>query len=1779
METILLRKLRKYSTWTCGLLALLVLFTSIPLFPAIASAATVRPEKEIIGGPGCGNSFGTTPGQWWGGSGGATEVSRQTTTTGYNCNEKEPYERFIDLGKSYDLNNYRVQIIYTGEWGMWFSTSAGVGSFAYTTSTNYTQWSRIGPNGFGSDPRNQWIDVTDVIGHKQVRGLYALGVDNFNNSSRITTFGVRIIPKSEFLPKPPQVNAGAQGQSSTGWTKDPVNVWLDGDVAPEGLNYYEYSLNGSAFQRYTGPFTVDGHGNNTIYARTVDLKNQKSDLSSGIVRIDKMAPIPPRIQVTGNSTDYAITLEPGTDDFSGLSRSQYRIEGAVNQGWQDYNGVFHVNQNGQSTIYARSVDNVGNVSPEVMKDVLIDNIAPDRPNILVNNINWASSDKQFTVQDGHDSGGSGVLKSQYKIGNGAWVDYVGPVTVSQENVKIYARTIDRAGNISQVTEANSNIDKTPPTTPTITLSDLNYTNKDVLVTLSSGQDNLSGVQKTQYRIGNGSWLDYTEPFNITQEGRTTIFARSIDLATNISNVVSADAKIDRLPPSQPVISVSTKEWTNKDIMVTVTDGVDAGSSDVLKSQYKIGESGNWTDYVAPIPVGVENVKVYARTLDKAGNIGDEVMEQLRVDKTPPTKPVIQLSSGEWSKDDIQVSMTDTEDTLSGFLKNQYKVGEDGTWKDYDQQFSIPLEGQTMIYARAVDKASNLSQETTKLLRIDKTPPTKPTISVSSSVYTADDVTFQISGSTDDLSDVHYQYRINEGSYQDGDHGIITANGSSIITARTVDQAGNRSPEVQNIAKVDKIPPNIQFTPRERDWDKSTIKVDIKYTDSIAGIDPNMRYYKVDHSSSSPTDWETATSETKTISIPKEGEWYLHAKASDNVGNVKEETTSYLRVQYPPEVPTLKVLSVREKEAQLEWSLPNGQTLTDGYEYVLTNTTTGKTWTIPYPQNIFTDDSLQEGTEYDYVVQARNHVGTSVNSNKVHILTLPGAVSNIRVDSVGRNSSRAHLSFETVQSATYYNISAVNQDTKQIDFHTTVTGSVYEQLDNLQPGTVYDVGISAVNSTGEGIQTHVSYLSLPDRATDFISVQAQEDRVRLRWNTVLTATYYQLDRDTKSVYKDVYSEFEDTGLRPGTEYLYRISAKNETGMGEFSDYRAITLPEQVANFRTVTSDVYSLKTNWTPTQGAEGYLVRVNGGTEILLAEDIQQFEFTSLPSGTLAELRIRAFNRSGYGKEQIIHSVTLPDQPTDLKAEHIGSQGVTLSWKPQRGASKYRIKINGSTYVVSDTTVQVDGLEPGTSYNYSVASGNAGGIGQPAEKQLLTLPAAPLMRIKSQSATTVTFTWDTVKSAEKYHVGIREDEQEQQTEKNEMTFDHLQPGVIYHFYSSSENSTGMGLNSSYTHRMLPDSLSINDIKIIDVTEDSVTIGWKPAPGSDSTKIYVGDKYIGETTNSTYTLPALESGKNYEIRLEPVNSTGSGPTARVTVSTLPNADYTVNLTPDRNSILFTWLFDHPNEIFVMSYKGNEIYRGKAREFNWEGLTANTKYEVLMWTENESGKKSEPRKLETQTLKKKVSSEGGGLINIVKPVAEEPIESQTVQISSTETKKNHFDDIDKTFNKDKINALADKGILKGINDTTFEPSRPVTRVEFTTMLVRSLELPQELDVSLSFKDINHSAWYIDPLKRAIKGQVARGFSNTVFAPEQLIKREQAAKMVNNVVKATPVQNSNIYSDTSKIVEWAREDVLGLTQDNLVQGYPDGSFRPKQSITRAEAAEMIFNMLQKR
>lgn len=156
---------------------------------------------------------------------------------------------------------------------------------------------------------------------------------------------------------------------------------------------------------------------------------------------------------------------------------------------------------------------------------------------------------------------------------------------------------------------------------------------------------------------------------------------------------------------------------------------------------------------------------------------------------------------------------------------------------------------------------------------------------------------------------------------------------------------------------------------------------------------------------------------------------------------------------------------------------------------------------------------------------------------------------------------------------------------------------------MKPGEFYDVSVSAMNASGEGAAKHVSFLSLPDSPSGFQNVTVKDDGIDLKWDRVITATYYALERDKAAVYKDVYTEFADHGLQAGTEYDYSISAENATGLGDDAHLRVITLPDRVTTLASVENDVYSVSVGWQDVQGADGYILNVNDEPDVRLPRE------------------------------------------------------------------------------------------------------------------------------------------------------------------------------------------------------------------------------------------------------------------------------------------------------------------------------------------------------------------------------------------------------------------------------------------------------------------------------------------------------------------------------------------------------------------------------------------------
>jgi secreted pullulanase len=165
---------------------------------------------------------------------------------------------------------------------------------------------------------------------------------------------------------------------------------------------------------------------------------------------------------------------------------------------------------------------------------------------------------------------------------------------------------------------------------------------------------------------------------------------------------------------------------------------------------------------------------------------------------------------------------------------------------------------------------------------------------------------------------------------------------------------------------------------------------------------------------------------------------------------------------------------------------------------------------------------------------------------------------------------------------------------------------------------------------------------------------------------------------------------------------------------------------------------------------------------------------------------------------------------------------------------------------------------------------------------------------------------------------------------------------------------------------------------------------------------------------------------------------------------------------------------------------------------------------------------------------------------------------------------------------IKSLTARHIVTGINDKQFAPQANVTRAEFAAMLIRALGLKAE--GAASFADVGADKWYSAYVATASKLGIVNGRSDQVFAPNETISREEMAVMlirayaVKKGEAASSATAESTFTDRSQISKWASESVAAAEKLGLIQGRANEIFVPKGKMTRAESAQVIYNLLGK-
>ena len=146
------------------------------------------------------------------------------------------------------------------------------------------------------------------------------------------------------------------------------------------------------------------------------------------------------------------------------------------------------------------------------------------------------------------------------------------------------------------------------------------------------------------------------------------------------------------------------------------------------------------------------------------------------------------------------------------------------------------------------------------------------------------------------------------------------------------------------------------------------------------------------------------------------------------------------------------------------------------------------------------------------------------------------------------------------------------------------------------------------------------------------------------------------------------------------------------------------------------------------------------------------------------------------------------------------------------------------------------------------------------------------------------------------------------------------------------------------------------------------------------------------------------------------------------------------------------------------------------------------------------------------------------------------------------------------------------MSGISKDKFAPNEKITRAEAASVLKRIIDDKASANDVSSFRDIKESDWFYDNIVFIEKEGLISGYEDGTFRPKEAMTRAQFASMMANYLKLQMGNNPIDFKDVKENY-WARDAINTLSSHGIMVGKSKNEFKPNEKITRAEAAT-IFN-----
>lgn len=207
--------------------------------------------------------------------------------------------------------------------------------------------------------------------------------------------------------------------------------------------------------------------------------------------------------------------------------------------------------------------------------------------------------------------------------------------------------------------------------------------------------------------------------------------------------------------------------------------------------------------------------------------------------------------------------------------------------------------------------------------------------------------------------------------------------------------------------------------------------------------------------------------------------------------------------------------------------------------------------------------------------------------------------------------------------------------------------------------------------------------------------------------------------------------------------------------------------------------------------------------------------------------------------------------------------------------------------------------------------------------------------------------------------------------------------------------------------------------------------------------------------------------------------------------------------------------------------------------------------------------------------------------------------TVPDNSTEDKQEStapaatgvFKDVyDSFWGKNAIEYLYKKGVISGMTEDTFEPTATLTREQAVKILCLAFNIQDvkniysengrvyDLTDYSMFDDVAQYDWYSEYVFAAYRRNIVNGIADKRFGVGESVTRQDIAVMLYRILEASSSKKDSGFDDAADIAPYAEEAVAYMRANGIISGYDDNTFKPQSFISRAEIAQIVYNILNK-